>query len=156
MKYEKLLYNKKKKIFSIDNNIYIRLKNGVSSVFLPLIRILLINFGYDSNLNTNKLAHIIINKLCNIINTTKIKSDFVSYDDTNYIMLSDKTLISDEFIILVYQYKWDIHIMQMVLFNVHDDDDDGEYEDFIDINRHSTPSIYFMNVNYEVIRSKEQ
>lgn len=151
MKYEKLLYNKKKKTFSIDNKIYIRLKNGVSSVFLPLIRILLINFGYQCPTDNNRLPFIIIYKLCTIIDTSIIKTDIVTHNDVDYILLSDKCLISNNFMILAYEYKWDIHIVQMISFTPLEEDD---YEDFNDMNKYTIPSIYFMNVNYEVIRSK--
>lgn len=153
MKYEKLLYNKKKKIFSIDNKIYIRLKNGVSSVFLPLIRILLINFGYQCPTDNNRLPFIIIYKLCTIIDTSIIKTDIVTHNDVDYILLSDKCLISYKFMILAYEYEWDIHIVHMISFTPLEEDD---YEDFNDMNKYTIPSIYFMNVNYEVIRSKEQ
>jgi len=151
VKYEKLLYNKKKKTFSIDNKIYIRLKNGVSSVFLPLIRILLINFGYQCPTDNNRLPFIIIYKLCTIIDTSIIKTDIVTHNDVDYILLSDKCLISNKFMILAYEYKWDIHIVYMISFTPLEEDD---YEDFNDMNKYTIPSIYFMNVNYEVIRSK--
>lgn len=152
MNYEKLLYNKKKKIFSIDNEIYIKLKNNIPIIFLPIIRILLIVFGYNNNSNKYKLPHIIINKLCSTIDTGKIKIDFLSYGDDDYIIISDKILISDTFMILAYQYKWDINIMRLFMFNSSDDDDD--YEDFNDLNTNAIPKIYFMNSNYDVIKTR--
>lgn len=151
MKYEKLLYNKKKKTFSIDNKIYIRLKNNIPTILLPLIRILLINFGYQCPTDNNRLPFIIIYKLCTIINTDIIKTDIVTHNDVDYILLSDKCLISNDFMVLAYQYKWDIHIMYMNSFTQLEEDD---YEDFNDMNKYTIPSIYFMNYNYELLRSK--
>lgn len=151
MKYEKLLYNKKKKTFSIDNKIYIRLKNNVPAILLPLIRILLINFGYQCPTDNNRIPFIIIYKLCTIINTDIIKTDIVTHNDVDYILLSDKCLISNEFMVLAYQYKWDIHIVHMISFTQLEEDD---YEDFNDMNKYTIPSIYFMNCNYELLRSK--
>lgn len=151
MKYEKLLYNKKKKTFSIDNKIYIRLKNNAPAILLPLIRILLINFGYQCPTDNNRLPFIIIYKLCTIINTDIIKTDIVTHNDVDYILLSDKCLISNDFMVLAYQYKWDIHIMYMNSFTQLEEDD---YEDFNDMNKYTIPSIYFMNYNYELLRSK--
>jgi hypothetical protein len=151
VKYEKLLYNKKKKTFSIDNKIYIRLKNNAPTILLPLIRILLINFGYQCPTDNNRLPFIIIYKLCTIINTDIIKTDIVTYNDVDYTLLSDRCLISNEFMVLVYQYKWDIHIMHMIAFIPPEED---EYGDFNDMNKYTIPSIYFMNCNYEVLRSK--
>ncbi len=151
MKYEKLLYNRKKKTFSIDNKIYIRLKNNAPTILLPLIRILLINFGYQCPTDNNRLPFIIIYKLCTIINTDIIKTDIVTHNDVDYILLSDKCLISNDFMVLAYQYKWDIHIMYMNSFTQLEEDD---YEDFNDMNKYTIPSIYFMNYNYELLRSK--
>ena len=151
MKYEKLLYNKKKKTFSIDNKIYIRLKNNAPTILLALIRILLINFGYQCPRDNNRLPFIIIYKLCTIINTDIIKTDIVTHNDVDYILLSDKCLISNDFMVLAYQYKWDIQILYMSSFTPPEEDD---YEDFNDMNKYTIPSIYFMNYNYELLRSK--